>query len=118
MNLQPSIKSAPVIALANLPDERGNVRAHRAAGDAFGIGAHQATLTFAPGILQRVAQSYRGEIPDPLRRRLLGHRGPLLGNGSDRLRFHADGSWGCAARRVMAEGEAVVMVMGSIWPAL
>ena len=39
---------------------------------AFGVDAHQATLTFAPGILQRVAQSYRGEIPDPLRRRLLG----------------------------------------------
>src|SRR5208282_5603463 len=110
--------SAPVIALANLPDERGNVRVDRTAGDALGVDAHQATLTFAPGILQRVAQSYGGEIPDPLRRRLLGHRGPLLGNGSDRLRFHVDGSWGWAARRAMAEDEAVIVVMGSIWPAL
>ena len=75
-----------VCTVADLLDEAGNVDLHRTAGDAGGIGAHQASLGLERRLVLGVAERDFGEVADANLGVLLGHRGAVLGNVSDRLR--------------------------------
>ena len=57
-----------VVLFDDLLDESGDIDAHRAAGDTFGIGTHEAALRFAQCVLETVAA---GDFPK-LRPRVCG----------------------------------------------